>query len=382
MIRYNWIEGGRNSSLDLVEHVENSELYASDAYVYGNVIVKPNNSNNSRIILFGVDNAGHFRLGTCYFYNNTVIIKDTRIWGTRRVFHLNDTVANIIAENNIIYKSDAITYDLAIGSTNLLTGSNNWFSNNISGTNILANSLSGSDPGFVDYINEDYNLSATSPCLDIVSTYSFPSNYDLDKQYVKHLSWQTRPTNGNLDLGAFEYATSLPIILINFSGQFINKRIELNWSTIMQNNNRGFEIQKLNLLNQWTNLGFVNGENHIDGIINYNFTDKKPYDKSNYYRLKHIDYDGLFGYSKVIIVENDYYKGINVYPNPTFGSVNITGLEVNNIRLFDTNGELLREFKSTSTIDISKFPDGGYFLEVVSNNTKVIKKIIKNRESN
>ncbi len=210
VIRYNWIEGGRNSSLDLVEYVGFSALYTADAYVYGNVIIKPDNSENSRIVHFGADNPGSYRLGTCYFYNNTCIIKDTRTWGTRRIFNLSDSVANIIADNNIFYKADAATYDLMSGTSNL-SGSDNWFSNNITGTSTLNSSLSGTTPGFVNVSSEDYQLQTTSPCYNVLSSYSYPTNYNLSEQYVKHMQRIPRPINGNIDLGAFEISLPLSI---------------------------------------------------------------------------------------------------------------------------------------------------------------------------
>lgn len=214
IIRYNWIEGGRNSCLDLVENTSHSEDYVSDAYVYGNVIIKADDSENSRVIDFGVDNSGHFRLGTCYFYNNTCIIKDTRTWGTRRIFQLTDDVANIVADNNIFYKEDAAPYDLMAGTDNL-SGSNNWFSDNINGINLLNNSLSGTSPDFVDLATEDYHLLATSPCYDVVAAYDYPLAYNLTEEYVKHLQSISRPINGHIDLGAFE--TEVPVAVYNMS---------------------------------------------------------------------------------------------------------------------------------------------------------------------
>lgn len=210
VIRYNWIEGGRNSCLDLVENTNHSEEYTADAYVYGNVIIKADDSENARIIHFGVDNSGHFRLGTCYFYNNTCIIKDTRISGNRRVFQMTDEVASIVADNNIFYKPDAATYELMAGTSNL-SGSNNWFSDNIMGINILDNSLSGANPNFVDPASEDYHLQTTSPCYDVVNAYNYPADYDLTEQYVKHLNSIPRPINGNIDLGAFEIDSPVAI---------------------------------------------------------------------------------------------------------------------------------------------------------------------------
>lgn len=285
VIRYNWIEGGRNSSLDLMQGNNLDANLEHDAYVYGNVIVKPDNSENSRIIHFGTDNSNYNRLGTCYFYNNTCIIKDTKTFGTRRIFSPSSNSATIIADNNIFHKADAASYELNIGAGNF-TGSDNWFSTNINGITTLTNSLSGANSNFIDLKNDDYRLNSTSSCLDIISTYDSPTNYDLSNQYVIHTQSVTRPMNGNIDLGAFEKEMVLQL------------------------------------------------------------------DQSELSLLK-------------------------VYPNPTFGNINIDGLEISNVKLFDLNGRLLKVYQSASSIDISTLPKGIYILKLMVSANLVTKKIIK-----
>jgi hypothetical protein len=285
VIRYNWIEGGRNSSLDLMQGSGLDVNLAHNAYVYGNVIVKPDNSENSRIIHFGSDNSSYDRLGTCYFYNNTCVIKDTKTSGTRRIFVPSSNSATIIADNNIFYKADAVSYELNIGTGNF-TGSDNWFSSNINGINALTNSLSGIAPGFIDYVNGDYHLNSVSPCADIISTYTYPINYDLTNQYVKHAQTMTRPINGNIDLGAFETEVVLEL---------------------------------------------SQGERSL----------------------------------------------LKVYPNPTLGIINIDGLEISSVKLFDLYGRLLKVYQPTSSIDISTLPTGVYILRLMVNTNLVTTKIIK-----
>lgn len=56
----------------------------------------------------------------------------------------------------------------------------------------------------------------------------------------------------------------------------------------------------------------------------YRFEDPNPFSGINYYRLKQVDYDGAFEYSKVIAIEyNTSEKGIQVFPNPSNSLINI-----------------------------------------------------------
>ena len=67
-------------------------------------------------------------------------------------------------------------------------------------------SITGSAPGFVNQAGQDFHLAAGSPCINAGGPlHSGASGYPVDKQYVKHCSWETRPQNGTIDIGAYEY---------------------------------------------------------------------------------------------------------------------------------------------------------------------------------
>ena len=109
----------------------------------------------------------------------------------------------------------------------------------------------------------------------------------------------------------------LPVELASFTAKIINDNVELNWETKTETNNRGFEIERYN--NQWNKIGFVNGHGTTTEASNYTFRDKNVFGNLLRYRLKQIDYDGSYTYSKIIeiklkIIED--YKLCQNYPNP------------------------------------------------------------------
>ncbi|MDY6864227.1 MAG: hypothetical protein SV062_14730 [Thermodesulfobacteriota bacterium] len=202
VIRYNWIEGGKNSQLDLVDNDDNG---VSDAYVYGNVIIKPADTDNNRMIHFGGDGGGGDipRAGTLYFFNNTCIINAVASAG--RIFEISSPDANIVADNNIFYKNTGTP--ITVWRTNQnIRGNYNWLSDTITEVDVFTNNIIGEFPGFFDFDNKDFHLKDTSVCIDVVTDYTFPLNHNLEYQYVKELSFESRIiTNNALDLGAFEY---------------------------------------------------------------------------------------------------------------------------------------------------------------------------------
>ncbi len=71
---------------------------------------------------------------------------------------------------------------------------------------------------------------------------------------------------------------------------------------------------------------------------------------------------------------------IQVFPNPVFNILTITGDDIISIKLINSNGQLV-ESKTVNTIitsfNLNKLTEGIYFVEIITNNNIVYKKIIK-----
>ncbi|ETR71675.1 MAG: hypothetical protein OMM_02311 [Candidatus Magnetoglobus multicellularis str. Araruama] len=205
IFRYNWLEGGRNAQLDLVEDDEKSEVISYDAYVYGNTIIKSDQSENSVMIHFGGDQPETNRMGTLYFYHNTCIIKDTKTWGSHRIFKISKENSFVKANNNIFYLAVPNSYALLSGYPNL-SGSNNWLSSSITNTESFTQSITGESPLFIDAAKDDYHLKSDSPCKDAASVDAIPGEFSPNYQYKKNLDYHERQIiDQGSDIGAFEY---------------------------------------------------------------------------------------------------------------------------------------------------------------------------------
>jgi len=127
-------------------------------------------------------------------------------------------------------------------------------------------------------------------------------------------------------------AAPLPIELLSFDANRVNKMVYLKWSTVSEINNQGFEIERTTDLTNWDNIGFVNGAGNSNEILNYSFDDPlsdaifKNY-QHVYYRLKQVDFDGSYTYTNIKnITLNDNESSeimISVFPNPSSDFVNI-----------------------------------------------------------
>ncbi|MEE9432317.1 MAG: GLUG motif-containing protein [Melioribacteraceae bacterium] len=104
----------------------------------------------------------------------------------------------------------------------------------------------------------------------------------------------------------------LPVELTSFTVRNINNKIELEWETATEVNNYGFEIERkyqdLSIKNQnekrsWETISFIEGHGNSNSPKRYSLVDEKVSSGKYLYRLKQIDIDGSFEYSKTIEVD-------------------------------------------------------------------------------
>ena len=110
---------------------------------------------------------------------------------------------------------------------------------------------------------------------------------------------------------------TLPVTLLDFSGELVNNAVLLNWTTSTENNNKEFIIERSYDGSTWSAIGNVKGTGNSTTLMSYNYTDNvNPSGASVYYRLLQVDINGASTYSKVITVKlNDNYA-ISIAPNP------------------------------------------------------------------
>jgi hypothetical protein len=136
----------------------------------------------------------------------------------------------------------------------------------------------------------------------------------------------TRQDGGSIAFGFDNIAIdgSLPVELVSFNARENRNSILLNWTTATEVNNYGFEIERKvagqeQESRKFEKIGFVNGAGNSNSTKSYSFTDNALLSRAYLYRLKQIDNDGSYEYSKEIkvVLNNlpDYSLEKN-YPNP------------------------------------------------------------------
>jgi hypothetical protein len=162
----------------------------------------------------------------------------------------------------------------------------------------------------------------------------------------------------------------LPVELISFEVINLDDQTnQLEWKTASEINNQGFEIERKADTATWHTLGTVLPKS--DG--NYVFIDQKPFQGTNYYRLKQIDFDGTFTYSPIrsVYIEN---QDPEIYPNPVTSVLFVPGESGAYYRVMDINGRQHKDgILKDQFLDLSELPTGSYILWIDGKNKKLIK---------
>ena len=171
----------------------------------------------------------------------------------------------------------------------------------------------------------------------------------------------------------------VPVELTSFTAKAVGGKVNLNWQTSTETNNKGFEVER-QAGNEWNMIGFVGGYGTTTEKHSYKFDDKKLSEGTYSYRLKQIDFDGTFEYSDIVNVKvdnipNEFSLSQN-YPNPFNPSTNINfSLPVNSkvtINVFNVLGQKVKTLINGSlaagenniSFDASEFNSGVYLCRI------------------
>ncbi len=91
----------------------------------------------------------------------------------------------------------------------------------------------------------------------------------------------------------------LPVTLTSFIATKEGQTAQLKWSTTEETNSDRFEIERSQNGKNWDLIGTQKSNGESTSLKNYTFSDVKPLNGENLYRLKMIDRDATYAYSRI-----------------------------------------------------------------------------------
>jgi len=235
------------------------------------------------------------------------------------------------------------------------------------------------------YITGGFSTSAADfdPCL---SVYNLPFSGSKDIYIAKY------------DMSSCD-CSPLPITIHSFSGKNLGEYNLLEWVTASEINNDYFILERSFNGDIFSSIGQVEGAGNSNTINNYQYTDEsitlspsslRINSARVYYRLKQVDYDGQYSYSKTISIEVEKGNKIvgDITPNPATNQITYT-IDIPEdalitIQIVDILGKIsLEENKEANqgrhsfTTDVSSLAKGMYFLKVSNQEVSAYQRFVK-----
>jgi hypothetical protein len=158
----------------------------------------------------------------------------------------------------------------------------------------------------------------------------------------------------------------------------------------MEQNNKGFEVQRATPSGGWITIGFVVGSGNGKANTNYQYLDKNLQPGTYLYRLRQIDFDGHYQYSKTVQVVFDGSESLDLRQNKPNPFTNSTTIEIVipktmkvQIRLYDQLGRVIQTLMDETktpgnyTIQVNKnaLKSGVYYYQLHANGQTMVRKM-------
>lgn len=179
---------------------------------------------------------------------------------------------------------------------------------------------------------------------------------------------------------------ALPVTLGMLKAMRVDaKQAKINWTTLQEKNNKGFEIyRKLPLDNTFTLIGYISGKGNTNVSSFYTFNDAEAGETEIVYALKQIDFDGKATWSNQVIVppharKNNEDKLITLIPigNKIF-NIHLVEGELSSAWIYNANGQVVQQLLTGPNqlhADLSHLPNGVYYLQATLNGKQQIIKV-------
>lgn len=213
-----------------------------------------------------------------------------------------------------------------------------------------------------------------------------PANYAGIQRFSIDLSGNSDVAFVGYNNKSFNVNGILPVSLSDFSCKAVDSKTQLNWTTETEENTSRFTIERSAGNNSFTAITDINASGNSSSTRQYSFMDNHPAGGINYYRLKMLDKDGSFTYSKIIMIEFvNAGARVSLYPNPSSGNVVMThpASAHGSIKIYNASGNAVLYAAASKNaqqtkLNIESLGKGIYFAVWQNGTEKISLQLAKN----
>ncbi|HEY8893283.1 MAG TPA: T9SS type A sorting domain-containing protein [Niastella sp.] len=215
--------------------------------------------------------------------------------------------------------------------------------------------------------------------------------YDCAGPGVHHIVAKRLAANGTIEdcqVTRIIPGAAMPVKLTSFIGRLETETsADLTWTSAVEFDSYQYQVERSADGKNYVKVGTINAAGASNEIIKYQFKDVLPGSGAYYYRLKQVDIDGKFEYSKSVYINSKKGSGIvtSVFPNPFKNEIQLVGAtsaDLNtpgNVQLYTLAGQRMNfRIIGANAISIAEnAPKGIYILKIKNGSTSQQFKLVK-----
>lgn len=211
-------------------------------------------------------------------------------------------------------------------------------------------------------------------------TYTPNPTFRGTETFVYRGSDNRSPSLGSDAVVHITIVSPLPVEMTWFNTSLEKSKVVSAWQTASELNNDHFDVERSsNITDGFIKIGTVQGNGSTNIIHNYSFIDEKPLQGRSYYRLRQVDHNNDFNYSKVNSVDNGTMLSQEIIPNPNNGvfklhlNSNTTGnLHISVVSQYGQrcySEDIKMEVNLVKEINLKENAKGVYYIILTQNET-------------
>jgi hypothetical protein len=172
-----------------------------------------------------------------------------------------------------------------------------------------------------------------------------------------------------------DVSNTLPVRLLGFDGWEKDKGALLSWSAASNDKLDYFLLERKTTTGNFLPIHRIQSSG-LAANSNYEYFDMFPDDGDVFYRLKMVDKDGSFSYSRIVVIKHGSHTGFNIFPNPAVSTLTVAHAndeKIMEMLVVNASGQiLLRQAvmagEKQTTLNIQSLKAGLYNVVVKSKN--------------
>jgi hypothetical protein len=176
--------------------------------------------------------------------------------------------------------------------------------------------------------------------------------------------------------------SALPVTFVTVDAQRIDQNKALvSWKTAVESGIRQYVVERSSDGNRWESIGAVQPMSASGIQAIYSFTDARPLQGGNYYRIRAEELNGRKVYSVIRFLTIGNTPLVTIAPNPVSDRLLIfsnTTTGMSQLQLFDASGKLVKQVRFTNSrleLPVQELQAGLYTVKIIQGSQVFIHRV-------